>query len=520
MKQQRLFRLLKKGFYGLTLWMLVASLVSCSGNRQVENNQKVVNKPKSAYQTQKRAPFWQESENDNPLNLTAFQDEKERKFYVKKEEIAPPSTQYAADEALTGQNISSMIEGKIYNLVEDAYRRRDYNEFTKLYALFVESFPHSSQKGILDERRRTFFYRENLNIEKLQGALLEVSYPEAKSFQELGLYFERLRDNGIASVQMNVVQFMGTPVFLFANPKKGEGYYFNNFNNLTVDNVLGRIVTMAHDNGLQVFASFPLRHHPRLGGNSVYLLDESWNIFQNRTTPNSKLDLLNPDSRDYLFQLVEDLLKFKLDGIVLKDDFTYEINEGFSDTAIDRYISGTGQPLAFNKMFIPVNTKVAGKYEILTSAEFKDVALWRSREIAQLLWDLVEFVKKSRSDFVVGLEVTPEMMLDRFNPLKWYSTNLKYIKDLNVDFYVLKWRKFNSSQEAEGNDYEDALQKMRTMIPSKRKIFLRIPLSQMTKNTIELNRKIANHTRLQKEFKGIKISVGPIDRIEKLDIIN
>jgi hypothetical protein len=476
--------------------------------------------------------FWKNSVDEPPLNMHIVQeptlegsvdnrhDNNVRAALIREEKLTPPDHKFAAEDDLSSQNTSSMIEGKIYNLAEDAYKRRDYDEFIKLYALFVESFPHSSQKGFLDEKKQSFFYQEDLRIEKLQGAMLEVAYPNAKSLQELGLYFERLRDKGIDSIQINVVQFMGTPVFLFAKSNRGEGYFFANSSDLSVDNILVPITKMAHDNGLKVFASFPLRHHPHLGNKAVFLLDESWNMLQNRTMPNSKLDLLNPNSRDYLYTLIQDLLKVDIDGIVFKDDFTYELNEGFSDIARERYLTATGQPLLFNKMFVPIYSNNSLSYEILTSDEFNDIVQWRTREITQLLWDLIAFIKRQCSGFRVGIEVTPEMVLERFTPTKWYSTGLPFLKDLKVDFFILKWQRYDSFLEADPEDYALAVERMRKAVSNKKEIFLKIPLTQMTKNTIELNRRIDSHSDFQNEYPGIKIAVGPVDRIERLDIVN
>ncbi len=477
-----------------------------------------------------RRTFWKDDDTARPLDLSLvrtgtkttrqLQDSQKMQQPMTEETLSPPISYYAAEEEVDGQSTSSMIEGKIYNLIEDSYNRRDYNQFIKLYSLFVESFPHSSQKALLDERRQSFFYRENLKEDKFKGALLEVSYPGAKTFEELGLYFEKLKDRGIRSIQIRVVQFLGTPVFLFAVPQKGAGYYFSNSNNLIVDNILEDITKMAHDNGLKVYASFPLRHHPRLNDGASFIMDESWNIFQNKTAVNSKLDLLNPDSRSYLLSLIKDLVKFKIDGLVFKDDFTYAINEGFSNVARDRYLTATGLPLAFNKMFVPVQAKHSDQYEILTSPEFLDVALWRAGQVTQLIWDLAEFAKSERKDFRVGIEVTPELLLERYDPLKWYSTGLPYMKELNVDFFILKWRRFNSEIEADPEDYAMAVNQLRKVVSSKKEIFLKIPLSQMTKNTIELNRKIDSHSEFQEEYPGIRFAVGPVDRIERLDIIN
>ncbi len=430
--------------------------------------------------------------------------------------------QYAADDEnnISGQNTASMIEGKIFKLIEEAYNRRDYNEFIELYSLYMESFPHSSQKGFLDEKRQNFFYREELHVEQLKGALLEVSYPEAKSLEELNRYFERIRDYGINSIQIDIVQFIGTPIYLFANQQKREGYYFPNSMSYVVDDLLKKISDVAHANHLKVYASFPLRHHPRLQDSETYLSDEVWNQFQNRTSPNLKLDLLNPASKVYLENLISDLLELDIDGIVFKDDFTYEVNEGFSEVAQDRFTLATGRTIAFNKLFVPTRSADKKGFDILTNDEFEDVVSWRAGEIKQLIWDLVEFVKQRRSDTHIGIEVTPEILLDQLNPVKWYSTGLHYLKDLQVDFFVLKQGNHSDTYDSVSARYELAVKSLRESIPLKREIYLKIPLSHSTKNVIELNRHIDSHAEYKQEYPGIKIAVGPVDRLKRLDIVN
>lgn len=432
-----------------------------------------------------------------------------------------PEYHYAADD-ITGQNTASMVEGKIFKLAEEAYKKRDYDEFIRLYSLFVESFPHSSQKGFLDQKKRNFFYRENLKTEELQGALLEITYPEAKSLDELNSYFEKMKKSGMTSVQVGVVQTLGTPVFLFAKFKNREGYYFSSNRGNTVDDILSRITELAHIHGLKLYVSLPLRHHPNLSQSSEFIMDESWNAFQNRTTPNTRLDLLNPAGKAFLFDLIDDLLQGDLDGIVLKDDFTYEPNEGFSEVAIDRYVTASGQPISFNQMFVPTgkNSKSGNSYDVLISDAFDDVILWRTREIKQFLWDIVAYIKEGRPELDVGIELTPEMVLDELNPMKWYSSGLKYVHNLNVDFFILKWRKYNSPLQSDPESYRSAAEALRNAVAAEKEIYLKVPLSHETKNTIVLNRVIDSQNELQKEFSGMKFAIGPVDRTERLDIMN
>jgi hypothetical protein len=303
----------------------------------------------------------------------------------------------ASTPKLSEYNISSLIEGKLFKLVEDAYVKRDETEFTRLYKFFLDSFPQSARKSYLEERWRTFFYSEKLDTAPLKDSLVEVSYPEAINLDEFSSYLAKLKSTGVGSIQLSMVQLLEQPIYLFAKPENPLGYYFNTPMGPLVDNLLDQITALAHDNGLQVLISFPLRNHPMLGHQSIMMVDESWNSIQNRTTPNAKLDLLNPQSQIYLTRLIESLMDSKIDGIVFKDDFTHEINEGFSAAAQQRYLEMTGRSISFNSLFVPVKSAQDSRFEILTDEAFNDIAVWRTREVKQLLWELIAKIRIGRA---------------------------------------------------------------------------------------------------------------------------
>jgi hypothetical protein len=146
--------------------------------------------------------------------------------------------------------------------------------------------------------------------------------------------------------------------------------------------------------------------------------------------------------------------------------------------------------------------------------------LWRTREIKQLLWELTERIRDESKTFQIGIEVTPEMLLGQEESVKWYSTGLHFLRDLKVNFYVLKWRKFNSELESDSETYKTAVVRLRKAIPRRVQIYLKVPLSGKTRNVIQLNRKIRFSTGFQENMQGVKLSVGPINRLENLDFIN
>lgn len=431
----------------------------------------------------------------------------------------PVDLKYASEVRTSQYNTESVIEEKLYILVQEAYEKRDELKFLRLYSFFLESFPQSRRKDDLQERHNRFFYSESIEIDKLKNALVELTYPAARSYDELRQYFIKLKMNGIKAVQIDVVQFLDTPIYLFANAKNRQGYYFSSKKQPLIDDLLDNVTRIAHENGLHLFVSFPLRHHPLIGHNDVFLMDESWSSIQNKTVPNTKLDLLNPDSMVFLKSLIKTLLASKIDGIVFKDDFTYHVTEGFSNIAQKRYLTETGKQINFNQLFVPSQKFRSDRFGILADEDFHDIALWRSRQIKQLLWDMIGFIRQNKKKMVVGIETTPEMLLDPQISVKWYSTGLDFLYDLNVDFFILKWRKFGSQAESDLQSFKKAAIVLRDSIPNNKMLLMKIPLSQETKNTIRLNRRIRQNDTLRNELDNSQLAIGPITRIDKYSFL-
>ena len=418
------------------------------------------------------------------------------------------------------QNAGSMIESKLFASVEEAYRRRDQELFLSLYRFYLESFPKTKRKPHLDRYLHNFFYAERLEVARLRGALVEIEYPKAQSWRDLSRYFADLSNMGIETVQIGAVQQMGTPLFLFADSRLAQGYYFSAADRPVIDDILSGIAELAHDNRLKIFASLPLRHHPLIGHNSLFVADETWSSVQRQTNPNSKLDLLNPDSQTFLEDIVDAILSSPIDGLVLQDDFTYRIAEGFSAIAQKRFKTETGRNIRFAELFVPVESRRDSSIEVVAADDFRDVVTWRTRQIKQLLWELIARIRERRADFIVGIEVTPEMIVQEEIALKWYSTSLRYLRDLDVDFFRLNWKKHGSEVESDRTAYRQALALLRDAIDRRTEVYAEVPLGEKTKNVILLNRRIGDIAKLQSEYENVKIAVGTVNRLNRLDIVD
>ncbi|MCP4297441.1 MAG: hypothetical protein GY786_17715 [Proteobacteria bacterium] len=418
------------------------------------------------------------------------------------------------DIQTNAQNTTTFIEGKLFNLVEKAYTRRDEVEFLKLYNFFLETFPNTTRRSFLEEFRQSFFYTEGLNVDALEGTMVEFSFPEANSWENLDKYFTKLNRNGVASIQIPILQFLEQPVYLFAKQQETQGYYFKAGKIQVVDNVLDKLISMAHENNLKVLASFPLRNHPLLNDWDSYIMDDAWDPIQNSIFTTGKLDLLNPKGLTYIKFLLDNLLKTEIDGVIFQDDFTYELHEGFSQVARNRFRLMTGRNIDVASFLISYKVRKKRELGVLASNGFDAYINWRSREIKQSLWEIIDHARAARKGLTVGLEVTPEMLLNEKISKKWYSTSLGFLKDLGVDFFVLKKRKFNSNDEIDGEHFFEAAALLDSNINDDSSFYMKVELSKDTNNVILLNQKI---DLLKNEFNSKKtfhMAIGPIDRLK------
>ena len=416
------------------------------------------------------------------------------------------------------QDTGTFIEDKLFKIVADAYDRRDEQEFLRLHDFFLTSFPNSQKRAQLDAFRNKFFYSEALDIFKLGGALVEVTNPPAKTWEELSEFFKQLKQKGMKRVQVQVYQSLGKPVYLFVKPNSPQGYFFKNPNGAVVEDILDKMADLVHDNEMQLYASLPIKNQLFLDRLPFLMIDSSYNPTTHDLKLNGKLDLLHPEAGDLLFNLVEALSKTKVDGVIIEDDFTLNPTEGFSPNAIRRFKLDTGIELDLNNLLVAYQAK--GDWGVAGKEEWEVFLKWRSHQIKQLLFELVDRSKKLRKEFLVGAEVTPEMLgSDPLVSRRWYSTSFDLLWDLDVDFYILKWRKQGSIGESSAETYLSALTRLRQKFDQTKNIYLKIPLSEETQNVIKLNDYINLHLGWMEDQKGLMHAIGPIDRQRDFDFL-
>jgi biofilm PGA synthesis lipoprotein PgaB len=89
-------------------------------------------------------------------------------------------------------------------------------------------------------------------VESLQVA--QVSYLPARSYEEVGREFHRMRAAGFDTVILRVFQNPGDRFYPFATPRAATGVYFVTGEAKVVDDILPELIPRARAAGLRVFA--------------------------------------------------------------------------------------------------------------------------------------------------------------------------------------------------------------------------------------------------------------------------
>ncbi|MGK0291298.1 MAG: hypothetical protein ACI86H_002765 [bacterium] len=411
---------------------------------------------------------------------------------------------------------SSNLEIFTYKRLKKAFELRNFNEFQHFKKIFLSSFPNSGKKSDIQLLEKKFFYKETLKKSKFDHSLVEIRFPKAKTFSELKAYFKKLRQLKVGTIQLNITQYLGEPVFQFAGRKSNTGFYFKNHNAPVVDDILKKIVKAAHEEKLKLFVSFPIRKHFWIGEATEHLMDERWDPVWKRTMPIRFLDLFNPSAKKYLEGLLTSLVGYNIDGIIFKNDFTYKPTEGFSKAARWHYQKTTGKELYPQDFFFLSKSSRSVNVTVNILREFEEVAKWRAQQIHILLNELITKIKQLDGNLKVGVEFIPEMMMDQKVALASYSVGLAHLVNLNADFFILDWKKSRNERATDYLTYHDAAIRFKSYLGKKSSLLVKAPINQITRNVIRFNELAEKISLIKEKIHSPKLVIGPIDRTRKL----
>lgn len=218
------------------------------------------------------------------------------------------------------------------------------------------------------------------------------------------------------------------------------GVYFRTDWAVTIRDVVGEVVPVAHRHGLAVFAAINLRRmswlEPDLGWN-----DQAYDPSRRRLRLSESLDLFHPAFQGYLIGLFTDLLAGGVDGILFKADASLGPMEGFSSFGLAGYERDFGVRPDPGTFYVSAE-KDARFDNSLTggpdySPEFWRWMGWKSRETLKIMGRLKQAARGRSQHVRVALEVHAETVTDPVGALVQYGEDLLEAKRTSFDYYLV-----------------------------------------------------------------------------------
>lgn len=256
---------------------------------------------------------------------------------------------------------------------------------------------------------------------------------EGSTLAEVREEIKALKRSGVNTIILRVFHNKGDRHYKFAKNRRSKGVYFNTTHAPVVDDVLGKILPIAHSEGVDVFAWMTTRYANYGIESRRDLACKSYDMKTQGVVRCKGLDLFNDTAVRHLEGLYRDLAKYDIDGILFQDDLILKQFEGFGDFAERGFRRATGEELRAEKLYLP---KAGSKYVGYTEL-FWRWAKWKNERLLHVASRLQRVVKEENPGVKFALNLMYESVTNPRYSLAWLSQDLERAVSLGFDYYSI-----------------------------------------------------------------------------------
>lgn len=255
----------------------------------------------------------------------------------------------------------------------------------------------------------------------------QVFHSNANNYMEFEREVIRMKHLGVKVMIFRVFGNEGDRIYKFANPSSKVGVYFKTTHSPVIDDVLGKVTKIAHKHGIKVFAWMTTRH--AIYGVQEDLLDSTYSLTETDYKTLPKLDLFNDQAIWQLQQIYADLAKYRIDGVLIQDDFVMRHMEGFGTEAKVQYLNKYNKLLDAKDMYTELELKENGRVKrIVYSDEFWQFQDWKNAQLIVVADELIASIKGVNPRIEIALNVSYELFHKPKNALAWFAHDKKLAK--------------------------------------------------------------------------------------------
>jgi len=266
----------------------------------------------------------------------------------------------------------------------------------------------------------------------------QISYLEEENLQEMEKRVKELKNAGVDTILFRVFQNKGEGVYKFVTAHREEGVYFKTEYAPVVDDILGKVAEMVHQNGLEIFAWITTRYaNYGLEGVPEYRC-KRYNFETKKMEGARGFNLFHPDVLKRLEGLFQDLGRYPIEGILFQDDLILYHNEDFSAEANKSFLREFGYLPHPDLFYIGPYQSDTGKYYAKGYTDrFKSWANWKNRWLMNIAEQLMKAARGSNPNLQFAVNLYFEAVINDFNGMAWFSQTLSEALRKDFDYYAV-----------------------------------------------------------------------------------
>lgn len=258
---------------------------------------------------------------------------------------------------------------------------------------------------------------------------------QCESTAEVDDMLARLKLAGVDTIILRVFQNRHDRPYKFAQPKHKTGVYFKTDNAPVVDDVLEKVLPIAHKHGLKVFAWMTSRQTDWMTKKFPAWRDKKYDFKSRKDVTLDKIDLFNEDAQRLLLEVYRDLAAYDIDGILFQDDLVYRYTEGFSakaKKAFENEMKGKVDPNTFYKKIVQRKKKY---FAVEFYPRFWEWVRWKNRSILKFANRLSNAMKEKNPSIKTALNMYYETVMDTENGLAWLAQDFQESLKYDFDYF-------------------------------------------------------------------------------------
>jgi hypothetical protein len=265
-------------------------------------------------------------------------------------------------------------------------------------------------------------------------------------------WIAQVRKAGVTALLVDAGPSMGDP-----EQSRAGGVYFKTSRVPVIDDVLGRVIPLAHAEGVAVFARIDVHQASWISPKPDSV---STAPSPSATMPQSSnsVDVLHPEYQQIVGRIVDDLCRTGIDGLVLQA----RMRKGFAEE-----ISPTSQA-SFERKFGQAAERDP------TSPFFWKWAGWKAHSYLRFVEELKDRARRERATLLVAVTVHASAVLDPKAALMDYGEDLLESRLKGFEVVVLPE---SEASNGSGSGRTELTKRMAPMIQGERPLWLGTPLT-------------------------------------------